>query len=335
MEIAVNSISSDMELSIICVNWNSIDYLESCIASVIKYTSEISFEIIVVDNASPANDDVDRLKSSFPNVLTIRCRENVGFAKANNLGYRQSAGEYILFLNPDTRLQGPAINTMLSAAKTLRGAAIIGCRLLNADLSIQTSCVQKVPTIINQLLDAEVLHRSWPGCPLWDISPLYGDDTDVAKVEVISGACMLVKRSVFEQIGLFSEDYFMYADDIDLCWKAIQGGLANYYVGKATIIHYGGGSSQQQEINNWATIMKFRSVEKFCAKRRGRWYAHLFRVAMGIAAVARLLLITALLGCRGNSAKGAITRAALCKWTAILKWSLGLDHLVNPMTSEI
>lgn len=323
-----------MDLSIICVNWNSIDYLRSCIASVFQHTSGISFEIIVVDNASPANDDVDLLKQLFPNVVTIKCRQNIGFARANNLGYRNATGEYLLFLNPDTKLHGPAVNIMLSATKALQDAAIVGCRLLNSDLSLQTSCVQKVPTIANQLLDVEILHHQWPGCRLWDISPLYREAIGPEKVEVISGACMLVKRSVFEQIGLFSEEYFMYADDIDLCWKAIQCGMANYFVGDATIIHYGGASSQRQEMNNWATIMKFRSVQTFCAKRRGAWYALLFRVTMGIAAAVRLVLIAAFLSIKEHAGKESAARVSLSKWTAVLKWAIGLDGVAAPVVNE-
>lgn len=310
------------------MNWNSIDYLRECIASVYQYTRGISFEIVVIDNASPARDDVDSLKQLFGNVVCVKSPENMGFSKANNLGYRHSSGEYLLFLNPDTKLQNPAINIMLETMKSLQDAAIVGCKLLNTDLSIQTSCIQKFPTVTNQLLDFEALHRLWPACYLWDIAPLFSVDTKPAKVEVVSGACILVKRDVFERIGLFSEDYFMYADDIDLCYKARQIGLANYYVGKALVIHHGGGSSQRRKVDHWATIMKFRAMQRFCVKRRGAVYASVFRLAIGGAALARLFVIALLLSFKKVTGDKSILCAAFGKWNAVLKWALGLDRSV-------
>src|ERR1700680_3820748 len=272
-----------MELSIICVNWNSADYLRECIASVYEYTREISFEIIVVDNAS-SQEGVDTLREQFPDVTIIKSAKNLGFAGANNVGFRHSTGAYVLLLNPDTKLISAAINIMLAHMKSLPDAGIVGCRLLNTDLSVQLTAIQKFPTILNQVLDLEYLQLRWPHCPLWEIAPLFSTDVKLLKVEVISGACMLLRRQVFEQVGMFSEDYFMYAEDIDLNYKVKSAGFTNYYVGEAAMIHHGSKSSSRQEISFWATIMKYRAMRKLFQKTRGRLYGSMYRVAMGCAA---------------------------------------------------
>src|SRR5271154_4562824 len=161
-----------VELSVICVNWNSVDYLEECITSIYETTEGISFEIIVVDNASPQGG-VETLKDQFPEIVIIESKENLGFAGANNIGFRRSTGSYVLFLNPDTRIIGRALNIILNQIKSLPDAGIVGCKLLNTDLTVQLTAIQKFPTILNQVLDAEYLQRKWPQCPLWEIGPLF------------------------------------------------------------------------------------------------------------------------------------------------------------------
>ncbi|MEP6715438.1 MAG: glycosyltransferase family 2 protein, partial [Terriglobia bacterium] len=230
------------DVSIVFVNWNSAPYLISAITSIYKHTQNLDFEIIVVDNASPSQD-ADLVKETFPEIQLIRSAANLGFGRANNLGFRTATGQYILFLNPDTRLISPAINVMLEELKSVARAGAIGCKLLNSDLSVQTSCIQTFPTILNQVLDADSLRNRWPKSRLWGTAPLYFDTEDAAEVEVISGACLMVKRHVFEEISQFTERYFMYAEDLDLCRKIVRAGYKNLYTGQAKVIHYGGGSS--------------------------------------------------------------------------------------------
>jgi GT2 family glycosyltransferase len=313
-----------MELSIICVNWNSEDYLRECLTSIYETTRDVSFEIIIVDNASPAGD-VNLLERQFPQIKLIKSPKNLGFAGANNLGFKHSTGTYVLFLNPDTKLIGPTIQTLLSHIKALPDAGVVGCKLLNSDLTVQLSSIQKFPTILNQALDAEYLRLWWPRCPLWGIAPLFADDVKLLKVSVIPGACMLLRRTVFEQAGMFTEDYFMYAEDIDLNYKVSRLGLSNYYVGQARLIHHGGTSSGQQRINHWATVMKFRAMRMFYGKTRGRLYAETYRVAMGCAALVRLAALLLLLPFAGLLRKRERIAVASAKWGAVLRWAAGMD----------
>jgi GT2 family glycosyltransferase len=310
-----------MDLSIIYVNWNSLDYLRESIASVIEHTHSVDYEIIVVDNASP-EPGVDSLKQTFPDVSIIHSENNLGFAGANNLGFRHSTGEFVLFLNPDTKLMAPSIDLLIARHKSLPDAGIVGCKLLNTDLSVQLSSIQTYPTILNQAMDAEYLRLRWPECPLWKIAPLFSEKVSLMKVEIIPGACMLLRRSVFERIGLFSEEYFMYAEDLDLNYKVKAAGLTNYYVGETAIIHHGGTSSSQR-VSHWATIMKYRAMVQLFRKTRGGVYALGYRLAMGAVATGRLMLL-GLMSLLGNlvSDRESLNYSRE-KWKTVLKLTAG------------
>lgn len=312
-----------MDLSIIVVNWNSLSYLRNCLASIYKYTTGVEFEIIVVDNASPEGN-VDSLLGDFPEIRLVNSKENIGFSRANNLGFQDSSGRYLLFLNPDTELVNPAINMMLGQIKDLRNPGIIGCTLLNTDLSVQTSSIQTFPTILNQVFDLEYLRLRRPDCRLWRIAPLFATNEFPVAVEVISGACMLVKRDVFEKVGLFSEDYFMYAEDIDLNYKVRRAGFTNFYVGQARIVHHGGTSSSKHSASQWSTVMKFRAMLKFYQKTRGQLYALLYRTAMGCSALSRLALLGLISALGGVVWDRTELQGASSKWSTVLKCALGL-----------
>ncbi len=301
-----------MTLSIVFVNWKSTAYLLDCISSIYEYAPSTEFEIIVVDNASP-DQDVDRVHQLFPAVRIIKSSKNLGFGGANNLGAEHARGQFLLFLNPDTKLNSPALDRMLACLKAQPDAGIAGCRLLNGDLTLQTSCIQTFPTILNQALDAEVLRNRWPNWRMWGIAPLYRSESEPVPVEVISGACLMIKRSVFEAIGGFSPEYFMYAEDLDLCYKSHRAGYRNYYVGDATVIHYGGGSSAARS----ATVMKWKSIVQYLVKNRGRSYALLFRMVMTLVAALRIVLISTLYLLRVLRRSREFSESA--KWKTILQ----------------
>jgi hypothetical protein len=313
-----------MDLSIICVNWNSEEYLRQCIASIYENTHGISFEIVVVDNASPAGK-VETLKEEFPEIRIVKSQMNIGFARANNLAFKHSTGRYILILNPDTKLVGPAINILLSKIQSLPDAGIVGGKLVDPDLTVQTTSIQKFPTILNQLADIEMLRLRWPHSPLWEIAPLFTPQEKPVKVDVIPGACMLMRRELFERVGMFTEDYFMYGEDIDLNQKVARCGLSNYYVSDATIVHYGGTSSKQQSASQWSTVMKYRAMRKYYVRNHSYVYALAYQGAMGCAALARVALIIALWPFGALLGKLRGLRAAGAKWMTVLKWALGLD----------
>lgn len=314
-----------MELSIVLVNWNSVDYLRECLTSIYAQTRGIDFEVIVVDNAS-SDGQARSLKAEFPQVTLIESDHNLGFAGANNLGFKCSSGEHILFLNPDTKVVGPAITAMVDQLRLLPDAGIVGCKLLNSDLSIQTTCIQRFPTISNQMLDIEALRLRLPHLRFWGIAPLFANPERPTEVEVVTGACLMIKRDVFEKVGGFNQEYFMYAEDVDLCYKVHQAGWKGYYIGDACIIHYGGGSSRQREQRHWATIMQRKAVLKFFQKTRGRVYAWMFRAALGLSAFCRLLVIPSLYVVGKTQREREDLSFAFTKYVAILGWVVGLER---------
>jgi hypothetical protein len=314
-----------MELSIIIVNWNSADYLEKCIRSINDQTKDINFEIIVVDNAS--YDGCDKmLQKEFPAVRFIQSKKNTGFAGANNLGYKYSSGKYLLFLNPDTEVQRDAINKILFILHSRPLAGIAGCRLLNSDLSLQTSCIQPFPTILNQVIDMEFFRKIFPKLEIWGIKPLYSYDKVAIEVDVISGACLMIKRNVFEITGLFSTDYFMYSEDVDLCWKVRREGLKTYYTGGTDIIHHGGGSAKRVLTGKdsfFSEILMKESRLKYFRKVKGWGYASLYRYSMLIASLLRIGIMYLLLPCQKYFKQHYNFAYSIAKWKKLLRWSLG------------
>jgi GT2 family glycosyltransferase len=316
-----------LDLSIIIVNWNSAGYVRKCLSSIYANTRELQFEVIVVDNASHDGCG-EMLVREYPNAIFIQSHQNLGFARANNLGFQSARGRALLFLNPDTELVGPALNTLFGQLQTLPGAGAVGAKLLNTDRSLQTSCIQSLPTVLNQTLDIEFLRARSPRSRLWGMAPLFSGESAPAEVEVISGACLMLNRDLFEKVGRFSEDYFMYSEDLDLCFKLKQAGRKNYYVPAAALIHHGGGSSQRSQ-SQFSSVMVRDSVCRFLAKTRGQCYAVAYRSAMSLSAAFRLLLLAVVAPLGLFSQKRRASLSALRKWFAVFKWSLGLETWVK------
>lgn len=309
------------QLSIIIVNWNSKDFLRKCLGSVYANTRGITYEIIVVDGAS-FDGCGEMLAREFPEVRFIQLEENVGFAKANNLGFGQSQGECVLFLNPDTEVVGDAIRVLHDALMKHKDAGGLVPKLLNHDLSLQIDCVQSMPTILNQVLNS----GAWNS--LFLKTPLLGNQVEPVEIEVLPGASIMTRRETFEQAGRFASEYFMYCEDVDLSFQFKRIGLRNYYVPGASIIHHGGGSSDRA-VSKFSAVMMRESIWRFLTKTRGRYYALGYRVSMMLAAICRLFLLGILLPFSVVRGRLAPARNSLQKWLAILSWSLGTETWIR------
>jgi N-acetylglucosaminyl-diphospho-decaprenol L-rhamnosyltransferase len=322
------------ELSIIFVNWNSLAYLRESLESIYATCAGADYEVIVIENASSV-DETLAIRQEFPQVRTARSESNLGFAGANNVGAEMASGNYLLFLNPDTRVLGTAIPTMLKQLKSSPNGGAIGCKLLNTDGSIQTSCIQRFPTILNQLLDLEFLRTKLPMWSFWGIAPLYSDTETPVKVEVISGACLMISREAFYEAGRFSDRYFMYAEDVDLCYEVQKTGRHTLYTGAAEVIHHGGGTSKSRKGNAWVAIMQREAILRFCRKTRGSWYAMAYRAATAVNAACRLTLLGITFPFRKIFIQQRIIHSSSSKWAGVLKWALGLNHVGSTMTGSI
>lgn len=311
-----------MDLSIIIVNWKSVRYLRDCLASLYRQVRELEFEVIVVENASGDGCEA-MLAREYPQVRMVVATENLGFARANNLGFRQSHGDTLLFLNPDTEVKSGAVQRMASWLRVHRAVGAVGARLLNSDGTCQESCVQAFPTLLNQFLDANLIRRLMPGSRMWGASALLNPDGGPVKVDTISGACFMVKREVFEKVDGFTADYFMYSDDVDLSYKIWRAGYAVVCLPECEVVHHGGRSSSQR-LDSFAAVQRRAALSQFFRRTRGPVYAGLYRVAMSVAALLRMALAVSAMPFAGKPATRRMLWAIVTRWRHIFVWSVGL-----------
>jgi len=235
---------SAVVLSIIVVSYNTVELLKDCLRSIYRNREALSLEVIVVDNGS-WDGSAEMLNREFPDVHLIRNQENRGFAAANNQGIRIAKGEYILLLNPDTVLLEGSLGETLQFMKSHPEAGIVGVRLLNQDGTIQQSC-RSFPTVLNVLFEALFLYKVFPRSRLVGKYYMGWFNYDrVQEVDVVLGAFMMVRRSVFEKIGMFDEQFFMFTEETDFCIRAKRTGLKTYFFPGAEVIHVGGQSAEQ------------------------------------------------------------------------------------------
>jgi len=232
-----------MQLSVIIVSYNSIELLENCLFSVQKAMQTIGGEIIIVDNNS--NDgSKESLPSKFPGVKFIFNNENLGFAKACNQGSKNSSGDHILFLNPDTVLPGTCLSECITFFKTHPDAGAVGVRMLDDKGKFLKESKRGLPSPSASFYKLFGLTAVFPGSET--IAKYYQGhlpENENNPVEVLSGAFMMIKRTVFEKVKGFDETFFMYGEDIDLSLRISQLGYKNYYLGKISITHLKGGST--------------------------------------------------------------------------------------------
>jgi GT2 family glycosyltransferase len=319
-----------IDVSIIIVNWNSREFLAQCLGTIFAMPRDLEFEIIVIDNASYDGSE-QMVRDRFPTVIFIQGRENLGFARANNAAAVHATGRNLLFLNPDTEVVGTAIERMVRFLDARPNAGAVGCKLLNTDGSLQTSCVQAFPTVLNQVLDSALLQRTFPRSSLWGTQAFFDEHAAPAEVEALSGACLLVRRETSLAVGHFTEDYFMYAEDIDLCFKLQKAGHRNYYLGDVCVIHHGGQSSGASSESQFGNVLMRESIAKFLRRHRGADYALAYRIALAFTALARLatLGLARVLGL--GLYKPKLVNSGLRKWSSVLRWTIGAEAWVrNP-----
>lgn len=274
-----------MDVSVIIVNWNTRDILRNCLTSVFQQTHGIEFEVIVIDNAS-SDGSVQMVKTEFPQVVLIENTENRGFAAANNQGMRIAKGRYILLLNSDTVVLAGAIQKTIAFADQHPHAAVVGCKVLNPDHSLQPSCFM-FPSLLNLFLSATYLYKIFPKSRFFGRERMtWWQRDDVRQVDVVTGCFMLVRRKAIEQIGLMDEDFFMYAEETDWCFRFKQAGWQNLFYPDAQIIHLGGQSSKQVKVE--MTIQLRRAILQFIKKNYGKIHFYLGRLLIIIFFLIRI-----------------------------------------------
>ncbi len=233
-----------MDLSIIIVNWKVKDLLEKCLKSIFEQTKNISFEVFVVDNAS-GDGSVEMVREKFPQVDLTSSAENLGFAKGNNLAIKKAAGKYILLLNPDTEILDNAFEKMVRFMDVHPECGIAGCKLLNSDLSLQPS-VRAFPDLASQVFILLKIHHLLPHSKT--MYKYLVQDFDYERLEEadqVMGAFMMIRREVFDKIGLMDENFWLWFEEVDFCKRAKDAGWKILYTPEAKIIHLYGQSFKQ------------------------------------------------------------------------------------------
>lgn len=317
-----------MDLSLIIINWNSVDYIRECLKSIYRNLRNVKFEIIIIDNAS-FDGCANMIEEEFKEVIFIQNNENVGFAKANNLGFGASSGKVLLFLNPDTELLDNGIHSMYSSLIKMHDAGIVGCKLLNTDYTIQLNCILPMPTIVNEIFDIEFLKRKLYNIKIFGTQPLFSNDDRPHLVDVINGACIMIKREVFQKIELFSTDYFMYSEDVDLAYKVRDLGYNSYLLSKISIIHHGGKCAVKKKNSFFNAILIRGSRKPFFKKTKGKAYAQVYQIIIMAVSLIRMILILLMLPLSIINNKHQNLFASFLKWKNILYWSIGFEKWTN------
>jgi GT2 family glycosyltransferase len=233
-----------VDVSIIIVNWNTKELLRDCLTSIYKCAGNVDYEIIAIDNAS-TDGSVEMVKNDFPDVILIENSENRGFAAANNQGMAVAKGRYVLLLNSDTVVLDNAVANTVRFADENPQAAVIGCRVLNPDRTIQRTCFM-FPSLLNMLLSSTYLYKLFPKNRFFGREQMtWWDRSDVRRVDVVTGCFMLVRREAIEQVGMMDEQFFMYGEETDWCYRFRKKGWDLIFAPVGEIIHFGGASSKQ------------------------------------------------------------------------------------------
>lgn len=232
------------DVSIILVNWNTRDLLLRSLQSIHDTQGDIDTEVIVVDNAS-SDDSVAQARAHFPATIILQNKENAGFAQANNQGMAIATAPLFLLLNTDAFLHAGALAHMLADMRDHPRAGALGCKLLYEDGALQRSC-SAFPTVATELWQALFLDRLFPSSRVFGKYMMtWWDMNDAREVDVVMGACMLLRRAAIDQIGGFDTGFFMYSEEVDLCYRLKQAGWQVRYTPRAVATHIWGGSSRK------------------------------------------------------------------------------------------
>ena len=305
-------------VSILIVNWNSRGLLRQCLLSIRQTCADLKPQIVVVENGS-FDGCAEMIAAEFPEVEFIQSDDNIGFGPANNLGLKRVTGDAVWVLNPDTEVRPGALQTLLGELERLPDAAIVSPRQLNTDLTLQSS-VHALPRPVRQALDSELLRRALSRYALWAPPSDFAPPGTIA-VEAVPGTAMLMRTETFRSVGGFTADYFMYGEDMDLCFKILRAGLRIYHVPAAEIIHHGGASSSAQG-SSFSAIMTREALHSYMLLNHGPRAARTFRLATGVSALGRLALLAPIL-MLGDEPARSRRKATFSKWRSALSWSVG------------
>ena len=267
------------DLSIVIVNWNTKQILDDCLKSVYEQTKNIDFETIVVDNASE-DGSVEMVREKYPQAILIANDKNVGFAAANNIGFKVCQGEYVLLLNSDTIVLDNALEKTLAYARTKPKYGVISCKVLNDDHTLQPNCFM-YPSLLNYTLFLLGLYKLFPNSRFFGREKMtWWDYSDNRDVDVVVGCFMLVRKDALLETGPMDEGYFMYSEEVDWCVRFNKNNWKIGFYHEAEIIHLGGASAVR--LGPDRALVKDRSSLRYMRKNwsKPRFYAGVLLVLL-------------------------------------------------------
>jgi GT2 family glycosyltransferase len=301
-----------VDLSIIIVNWNTKEFLLPCVRSVLESEQGISSELIVVDNGS-RDASANEVKMTFPFIRLAENQKNIGFAKAVNQWLQKASGRYILLLNPDTQIKGGTIGRLVSFMDSHPDTGVAGAQLLNSDGSKQNS-IANFPSLATELLNKRLLRglfpKRYPGKEK--------DYTEPVEVDSVIGACMVVRREAIERVGLLDEDYFLFLEETDWCYRMKRAGWKIYHVPDAEVYHFQGKSAEKEKKR--ARVEYFRSRYHFFKKNRGSGLCFILVVGLMVRLLVESLSMT--LACLFTVGLVKRWRRKLSVYAYLLWWHL-------------
>lgn len=287
---------NDPTLSILICSLNVREHLERCFASIYGREQDVDFEVVLVDNAS-SDGTVEMVRERWPLVRIIANHANVGFAQANNQALARARGEFVLFLNPDTELGPDTLRRCVQELRDDPGIGMVGCRLLYPDGQIQYECARSAYRLGDLFIEALYLHRFFPKHRLFGRQLLADWDHEESRdVEGISGAFMMLPRSLADQLGGMATEVFLYHEDMDLSLRVRQNGYRVRYVADVWTVHHTSRSTVGKWLDpDWA-LLELETNIRLIRQLQGRGAAALARAAylgrsigrMGIALGGRL-----------------------------------------------
>ena len=305
-----------MDLSVVVVSWNTRDLLAECLASLFHHPPAAAWEVWVVDNAS-SDGSAAMVRDRFPAAHLIENQANLGFAAANNQGFRQSAGRYVLLLNSDARVRLGALDAMLKFLDGHPEVGAAGPKLVNPDGSFQASYAS-FPTLLSELGSITGLDRWWLGPNAPSPRPVAGEAPHA--VDWVAGAALIVRRAAVDEVGPLDEGYFLYSEETDWCLRLWRAGWPVWYLPQVEVIHRAGASSRQQSTRSYSLL--YQSKLRFFSRHYGGAAALALRLAYLASALARLSLWKTLLLFPGRAARQPGWRARAEQERALLQTCL-------------
>ena len=281
----LSSPQEDVDLSIIIVNYNVREFLEQALRSIYQAISDLTVEVFVVDNNS-IDGSVEMVHQRFPGVHLIANEHNVGFSKANNQAIERAKGRNLFILNPDTIIQEDTLTTLVKFMDDHPKAGAVGCKILNPDGTFAPESRRSFPTPMVAFYRMTGLSHLFPKSPRFGRYNLsYLSPEEESEVDALSGSCMVVRKKAISEAGMFDEDFFMYGEDLDWCYRIQQAGWTINYTPATQIIHYKGESTKKGELRY--VLLFYGAMLRFAEKHFKKKHSIFFRVFLRLGIVAR------------------------------------------------